>query len=115
RELLRRRLGIVTPVANAHARAVIDDDGGHVMLRLALLLDQRRVDQDEQQQREAQRAPDQPARTAPGTEGKRDRRKRGESRDRSPGQQWRKGEAVAGDGHCPSLSRMAGTCTWSDL
>src|SRR5580658_4591045 len=113
--MLQRLVGETTALADAHARRIVDDDHGDVMLRLALLLDQRGVGEDDQEHDERGEAPGEAARPAPQAEGENENRQHGKGDDRRPGQERRGGDAVAGDRHWPSLSRMAGTCTWSVL
>ncbi len=117
RELLRqvgeRRVGERAPVADAHARRIIDHDGGDIALRLALFLDQRGIDQDDDERGQGQEPPQDAARAPRRAERERNDRERGEGGHGPPRQERREGEREAA--HCPSLSRIAGTCTWSLL
>jgi hypothetical protein len=87
-----RLVGIAPALADAHAGRVVDDDDGDVALRLALLLDQRRVGEDEQQQGQRRQPPGEAAGAPPGAESQDERRQHRKGDDRRPGQQRREGE-----------------------
>ncbi len=114
-ERRQRRRSRLPAVADPLARRIVDDDDRDVALRRALFLDQRGVDEGRQQDRDSDRAPPQAPRPAPDAEAQDQRGGGGERGERKPRQQRREGEREGAAVHWPSRSRIAGTCTWSDL
>jgi len=69
---LQRLIGILPALADAHARRIIDDDDRDILLRLALLLDQRGIEQDQHQHHRGGETPERAARVPEGTEDQRE-------------------------------------------
>ena len=110
-----RLVGLLGAVADVLALAAVDDQRDDALQRIALLVEQHRIDQrqrkrgegGEPQQRAAlARTTGRPApASAIGTS---------DGGEQWPGQQRFEGERPV-HAHCPSRSSSAGTCTWSDL
>ena len=86
RHPVERLLGILAPIADAHARGVVDHHGGDVALWQPILLDQRGVGEDQQQDGRGEKPPDRSARSPHRAEQQRQDREPRESSDRPPGQ-----------------------------
>src|SRR5260221_5527340 len=110
-----RRLGVSAAVADALTRRFIDDNYGDIALRIALLLDKRRVGESCEQCDDRQHPPGETAGAPHQSEGDDSDRGSGERADCPPWQNRGKGQAIRPAVHWPKRSRMAGTCTWSDL
>ena len=104
------------PFADSLARRFVHHDRRDILQRVSLFLDQRGVGQRAQDRQCRQHAPARAARPEPYARQEGDKRQGCQDGDGQPGQQ--RGELYGGYRHgcyCPSRSRMAGTCTWSDL
>ncbi len=106
-------VGELAAGADPHARRIVHHHGGDVALRLALLFDERGIDQDEDERGQCQEPPHYAARAPHRAERQGKRGERGKGDHRPPRQERR--ERDREPVHCPSLSRIAGTCTWSLL
>ena len=113
--LLDRRFGLVgllRAVLDRLALAAVDDERDDALQRIALLLQDHRVEEREEQRGDGEDA-DHRAAHARGDQ--RQRQHHGRHRqdgDDGPGEERRE---VDRPGHWPSLSSSAGTCTWSAL
>lgn len=110
-QLPDRRLGLRPALADGLARGFVDNEQGDVTLAVALLLDQRRVAEREQQRGEHQPAPPHALGAAGEPEADEQQRQEGERRDGLPRHQRREGDLGGDAVHSPSRCRIAGTCT----
>ena len=114
-DIVHRRRGDGPAVADLLARRLVDDDDRDVALRRALFLHQRRIGEDRENQRQRRGAPGDAARPAPQPERQDQQRQCRQAGHRRPRDQRRESDGVGAGAHCPSRSRIAGTCTWSLL
>ena len=97
------------------ALRIIDHDDGHVAEIFPVFLNCRGIGKRDENGRQRQEAPQAAARTAPEADRQQDKCQAGRGRQERPGQERRELQAKGADAHCPSLSKIAGTWTWSDL
>jgi hypothetical protein len=107
-----RRLGLGAAVRQALACAVVDDKDHDVRQVLPFFFLQGRIGQCYQKRSQGERAKPPAGQTAP--QGEADKKHRNDARrdKQRPRDQRREDHGCV---HCPSLSRRAGTWTWSDL
>ena len=108
-------VGGLAATADIHAGRTVGHEHGDIGQRVAFLLHEGGIGQNERDAGNGQRTPD-PAGQAHRAAGERGRQGEArQGRDRAPRQE--RGEVEGGDGgvHWPSLSRISGTWTWSAL
>ena len=107
--------GLLAPRRDVLALEIVDHDHGDIVQIFAVLADGRGIGQGRQQRGAGDEAPEAAARPAPEGDRQQDHRQDSARHQQGPGQQRREFDAEGAEAHWPSLSRIAGTCTWSDL